>query len=75
LLKTKPLTAYFKPINPTFQYIFSAAVLLQRNENDVVANTAAINSMEVKTTRNSKSKHLFVLFGQNANLKATIHVT
>jgi len=28
-------------------------VLLQRNENTVMANNAATNSMEVKTMRNS----------------------
>jgi len=30
-------------------------VLLQRNENTVMANNAATNSMEVKTMRNSKT--------------------
>jgi len=60
-------------INPTFQLIFSTAVFLQRNENTVIANIAVIKSMEVKT-RNSNYKHLFVLFVQNANLQATIHV-
>jgi len=43
--------------------IFSA-VSLQKNENTVMVNNAAINSTEVKTMRNSKQEHLFFLLLQ-----------
>jgi len=38
-----------------FRFVISTAVFLQRNENPVMVNNAAINSTstEVKTTRNS----------------------
>jgi len=35
-----------------FNQFISAAVLLQRNENKVIRNIAAINSTESKTIRN-----------------------
>jgi len=37
---------------------------MQRNENTVVANIEAINSTELKITKNSNYKHLFVLLEQ-----------
>jgi len=39
-------------------------VFLQRNENTVLTNIAAIYSTEVKTIRNSNLKHLFVMLVQ-----------
>jgi len=48
-------------------------VFRQRNENTVIANTAAINSTDVKTMRysNTKLETLFPSF--DANVYTTIH--
>jgi len=47
-LKATTLTKYFRSINLAFN---SAALILQRNEDKITPNIAAINSTEVKTTR------------------------
>jgi len=65
-----PFTEYFREISLTLKK-FSIVVFLQRNENAVMANNSAINSTDVKTTRNSKLKTLVGSVG--TNLQTTIY--
>jgi len=65
-----PFTEYFREISLTLKK-FSIVVFLQRNENAVMANNSAINSTDVKTTRNSKLETLVGSVG--TNLQTTIY--
>jgi len=50
-LKAATLTKYFRSINLIFHQCISIALILQRNEDKIIVNTA-LNSAEMKTIRN-----------------------